>query len=405
MIVSMSKKMMRRSFEKVSYRFTDIPKPELHGDFGVYIHVPFCYSKCSFCPFYKETYSENLKKQYLAAILKEIEDTELRNQARWVYVGGGTPNTLEIGELRNILERIKYKIKLNSLGIELLPALIKKDYLLGLRKLGFSKISVGIESYSVEVMERTGRKIGDNEQIRKVLGYAKSLGLFVNVDMMVGLPGQDAATFRQDIKKVKSALPDQITIYPFMIIRGLEANPSSTSEEQFELIEEAGEILRNLGYDRKSVWTFAFDNDVYDSSRDELVMDYIGFGPAAFSTYGNWKVVNPELDVYLRNFKNGRQLGFVASKSRTSDDWRKFAAMIYEGKIDNLENLPTFMRILMRVLRLLGYTKDNALTKKGRILAHEITKTVVESLPFPIQNPDCVENYGDYALYRDIAHS
>ncbi|MFX0096961.1 MAG: radical SAM protein [Candidatus Hodarchaeota archaeon] len=405
MIVSVSKKMMQRSFEKISYRFTDIPKPELDGDFGIYIHVPFCYSKCSFCPFYKEIYSENLKKQYLAAILKEIEDAELCNQAKWIYVGGGTPNTLDIEEIRSILDRIKHKIKLNSLGIELLPTLITDDYLRGLKKLGFSKISIGIESYSNEVMEKTGRKIGNNEHIGRILKYAKSLGLFVNVDMMVGLPGQDAATFRQDIREVRSALPDQITIYPFMILRGLKATPSSTSEEQYELIEEANEMLRNPGYDRKSVWTFAFENDVYDSSRDELVMDYVGFGPAAFSTYGNWKVVNPELDVYLRNFKDGKKLGFVASKSRTSDDWRKFAAMIYEGKIDSSQNLPTFMRFLIRILRLLGYIKRNTLTEKGRIFAHEITKTVVESLPFPIQNPDCVENYGEYVLYRDTANS
>jgi len=188
-----------------------------------------------------------------------------------------------------------------------------------------------------------------------------------------------------------------------MIVRGLKATPSNTSEEQYELIEEASEMLRSLGYDRKSVWTFAFDNDVYDSSRDELVMDYIGFGPAAFSTYGNWKVVNPELDVYLRNFKNGKRLGFVAVKSKTSDEWRKFAAMIYEGKIDNSQSLPTYMRLFIRVLKLRGYIKHNTLTKKGRILAHEITKTVVESLPFPIQNPDCIENYDEYSYYRNTA--
>jgi len=175
MIVSMSKKMMQRSFEKISYRFTKIPKPKLNGDFGIYIHVPFCYSKCSFCPFYKEIYSENLKKQYLTAILKEIEDTELCDQAKWVYFGGGTPNTLEIKEIQNILDRFKYKIKLNSLGIELLPALLTEDYLRGLKKLGFSKISIGIESYSKRVMEKTGRKIENNEHIAKVLSYAKSL--------------------------------------------------------------------------------------------------------------------------------------------------------------------------------------------------------------------------------------
>lgn len=392
---------MRRSFEKTLYRFGKIPRPGFNGDFGIYVHVPFCHSKCSFCPFYKELFSESLKKEYLRAILGEIEDTDLRGHARWVYIGGGTPNILEIEEIGRVLNRIRSKVKMNSLGIELLPAILTEGYLRGLKKLGFTKISVGIESFSNEVMGKTGRKIKNNNHTIRVLSYAKSIGLFVNVDMMVGLPGQDASTFRQDIEKIASILPNQITIYPFMIIRGLKAAPSNSSKEQFALIEEVAETLRYDGYGRKSVWTFAFDDDIYDSSRDELVMDYIGFGPAAFSTYGNWKVVNPELDAYLMNFKNRRKMGFVAAKSEKSDEWRRFAATVYEGKVDNSQDFPPFMRFIRRLLELFGYIKDGCLTKKGRYFSHEITKTVVESLPFPIQNSHCVENYDEYISHRN----
>jgi len=396
MITSKSKKMMQKSFEKTAYRFKEIPKPVFNGNFGIYIHVPFCLSKCTFCPFYKELFSDGLKRQYLDAILKEIEDTELQGEAKWIYFGGGTPNTLALEDIYSIVERIRSKVQINSVGMELLPALLTEEYLKGLKDVGFTKVSIGVESFSDEVINKTGRKITAYDHVKGVVQFAKSLGLWVNVDMMVGLPNQGANAFRYDIKTISNIMPDQITIYPFMVIRGLEAVPSSPPKEQFELIEEAGEVLGRFGYSRRGVWTFTLGDDIYDSSRDELIEDYAGFGPSAFSTYGDWKVVNPELDVYVKNSENGKRMGFVATKSEASDEWRKFARMIYDLKVDNACNLPSYIKIFTWLLKLTGYIKHGSLTRKGRIFAHEITKTVVESLPFPVQNPSCVENYDEY---------
>jgi coproporphyrinogen III oxidase-like Fe-S oxidoreductase len=401
MIISRSKNMMQRSFEKTLYRFMEIPKSIFDGHFGIYIHVPFCLSKCSFCPFYKELFSEKLKEQYLGAILKEIDGTDIRGKAKWIYFGGGTPNTLSTTDISDIVERIRGRVQIDSLGVELLPALLTDEYLKELKAIGFTKISMGVESFSEQVLNKTGRKTTTYDHVRQLIELAKSLGLWVNVDMMVGLPDQDANAFRQDIKAISTILPDQVTIYPFMIIRGLKAIPSSPSQEQFGLIEEADEKLTGkCGYSRSGVWTFALGDDLYDSSRDELIEDYAGFGPSAFSTYGNWKVVNPELDVYVRNLENGRRMGFVAPKTKASDDWRKFARMLYDLKLDGTCDLPSYIKTFIWLLKLTGYIRQEIPTGKGRLFAHEITKTVVESLPFPVQNPGCVENYDEYLAYK-----
>jgi oxygen-independent coproporphyrinogen-3 oxidase len=379
----------------------EIPKAVFRGNFGIYIHVPFCYSVCSFCPFYKEIFSEDLKGQYLEAILKEIDNTDMQGKAKWIYFGGGTPNTLTTKDLSNIVERIRRKVQIDSMGIELLPTILKSDYLKGLKDIGFTKISVGVESFSNKVASKTGRKIAKNEEIEKIVNLSRTLGLGTNVDMMVGLPDQNPDTFREDIKNINALRPDQVTIYPFMILKGVNARPSIPSYEQFRLIEEANEILRGSGYSRKNVWAFAIYDDLYDSSGDELIEDYIGFGPGAFSTYGDSKIVNPELDVYVKNYRRGKNMKFIAYKSKASDEWRKFAKMIYELKCDNHKNhLASYIKLFMWILKITGYSSQGMLTEKGIIFAHEITKAVVESLPLPIRNHNCIENYDEYFAYK-----
>lgn len=400
MIISTSKHRLRKSFEKTFYTFTEKPKPNFKGNFGVYVHIPFCFSLCSFCPFYKVIYSEKLKDRYLNCIGKEIDETSLKGKAKWVYLGGGTPNTLTVEELASILKSLENKIKLGKVGIELLPTPLTNEYLLGLREVGFTKISVGVESFSDKVLRKTGRKLLKNTNLEEVIQYARSsLNFWVNVDMMVGLPNQNPDTFREDIIQAGFVRPDQITIYPYLILRGSKAAESMHPTDQFLLIEEAASILKEVGYDRKSVWTFALGDDLYDSSRDELIEDYAGFGPAAFSTYSNWKVVNPEILAYFKNFNNGKRMGFVAPKSKASDEWRKFAHMLYDLKCQNLKDFPFYIKAYILLLKLTRYSKNGKLTNKGKMLAHEITKTVVESLPFPIQNPDCVKNYEEYTAY------
>jgi len=387
MLVSASKKFMRKSFENTVYRFAEPPLANFSGDFGIYVHVPFCYSKCSFCPFYKEIYSENLKKRYVESVIKEMEDKDIRGQARWTYFGGGTPNTLTLGELETILEKMRSKVELKEVGIELLPALTSPEYISGLKSIGFTKISIGVESFSNRVMRKIGRKAPANCKVEELIEQAMALGLWVNADMMVGL-------------RIAELGPSQVTIYPFMVIRGVKAKPGMLDQEQFELIEEAGQILKGWGYERKSVWTFALGDEVYDSSRDELVQDYAGFGPAAFSTYGTWKVVNPELEAYLKSIDNDKNMAFIAPKTEATNQWREFARMIYDLKCETYENAPAYINAFIRVLRLTGYCRDGHLTPKGMKFAHAITKAVVESLPFPLQNPQCVENYGEYERYK-----
>lgn len=400
MIVERSRQMMRRAFERVRYRWGGKPRAEFSGRFGVYVHVPFCRTRCSFCPFYKELYSAELKWRYLEALLVEIDATAMRGTAGWVYFGGGTPSLLEADEVAAVLDRLRRRLDLESVGLEALPSSLTPEYLDGLVRAGITKVSVGVESLSTEVLRRSGRAATGVERIAEAVRSARKRGLFVNADMMIGLPGQDPATIRADVEGIAGIGPEQVTLYPYMVVRGLNEAPAMPESVQFKLIEDAGELLTARGYRRRGVWTFTAADDLYDSSRDELIHDYAGFGPSAFSTFGEHKFVSPHLDVYLRDWAARAPTGFVAPRTRATQDWRRFARMLYDLSITDTSDLPAYIRAYLWLLKATGFLRGGAPTRKGIYLAHGITKTVVESLPFPLQNPTAVENYEEYARQR-----
>ncbi len=388
--------MMRKSFEKTVYTYTHLPPKGTRKRYGVYLHVPFCRSICSFCPFYKVLFDEELKDRYVRAIRKEIEETDINGTPEWIYFGGGTPNVLSLEELGSIVGALRSKIDIHNMGIEILPAIADTGYVEGLKKLGFSKVSFGLESLSPRVNEKSSRALPGIRSVEELIRLTESLGLWSNVDMMIGLKGQSATSFLEDIRVLTSLGPDQITTYPYMSLRGLRTVSSLPDDEKFETIEEAYEIMQLAGYARKSIWCFAKGDNIYDSSRDELTGDYIGFGPAGFSTFGKYKVVNPEVRRYLENYESGSppRSGYVAEKSDASEEWRKFAKMIYSFRCSTSRNFPWYINAFVRLLILNGLRKRKTLSRKGLYFAHRITKAVVESLPFPIQNRGCVDADG-----------
>ena len=282
------------------------------------------------------------------------------------------------------------------MGIELSPQYITNDYLTSLHQIGFTKISIGIESLQDSVLEHIKRQQPKAQDIFDTMAYAKELGLNISVDMMLGLPKQNAKNFLEDISKLVKIKPTQITLYPYMIIRDTVAKPSMTDNQQFELIEAAAPIIEKSGYSRKGIWIFSTNDDVYDSSRDELITDYIGFGPAAFSTYGEWKVVNPELSVYINNYEQNKAFALVAPKTRGTNEWEEFARIIYDLYCFYKSQFPLYINGLIVLLKIAGYVRNNRLTKAGIYYAHSLTKTVVETLPYPLQNKDKIENFSEY---------
>ena len=115
--------MVKRRLGKIAYCFTGFPALSCSGDYGIYVNIPFCHSRCTFCPFYKELYREDLKNRYVAALAEEIKTAEISGTPWFVYFGGGTPNVLSPEDLSAIVGALREKITIRDMGIELSPAL------------------------------------------------------------------------------------------------------------------------------------------------------------------------------------------------------------------------------------------------------------------------------------------
>lgn len=398
--------MMKKKFSRMSYQFTDLPEVDFPDAFGVYVNIPLCIQRCSFCAFYSEPFRRHSEPEYTAALIKEIELSKIAGHAEWVYFGGGTPNCLSISSLNEILVCLKKHIDSSYYAIELLPSLLNKEYLDGLKQIGFSKISMGIESFSLVSLKKTGRKIEPSSFINELVRYAQAIGLWTSLDFMIGLPGQTESSLADDITEMERIAPDQIALYPIINVKGKRVPfiPSFSSTDQFEHIERICERLVRQGYRRKTAWILSKQDDqaVYDSSGNELVIDYAGFGAGAYSAYGNARMMNPEIAAYLKAIAQNQRKGFLSNGSGSNKGMRSLSKMIYNLQIDPSVPIPFYFRMFIAMLELCGYSNKGCFTKKGRFLSHQTSKTAMESLPFPIQYPECIKNLEKYKEYKAL---
>ena len=400
--------MVKRRLGKIAYSFTAFPALSCSSNYGIYVNIPFCHSRCSFCPFYKELYREDLKNQYVSALVEEIKDADISGTPWFIYFGGGTPNVLGIDDLSQIAAALRRKVTLQDMGIELSPALLTPDYIRCLRGLGFSKISIGIQSFSATVTHAVCRSGNPFEHINKLVSCARAEGLRVNIDLLFGLPSQSRDIILRDFELLMAIAPDQVSLYPLIISKGhtIPFRPSLSAGEQLALIEDAQALFAQSGYARKTIWVFAKDGGaLYDTSGSEIDADYRGFGAGAYSVRRGVRLMNPDVYSYISGIKVGKPRAFVAGGAGRKDEMRRFSKMLYSQRIETDAARPFMMRLLQKLLEVRGYTRDGQVTEKGKMLAHMVSKTVMEELPFPLICHESITNFQEYADYLDRARS
>jgi oxygen-independent coproporphyrinogen-3 oxidase len=247
----------------------------LNGDISVYVHIPYCRSKCFYCGCTSETlispakndiYIDHLSREFslLAPLLRGRKLVQL-------HLGGGTPNVLTPEQMRRLMQRLCEYFDFDDsaeIGTETDPRLLSQDYIDLLRDLGFNRISMGVQDFNPEVQKKINRfnSFADIAHLRE---YCKNAGFAsVNFDIIYGLPGQTPDSFRKTLGQVAEIAPDRIAVYNFAYLPQLLKNQKMISPEdipeayqKLDMLTDSIRLLKSAGYEYIGMDHFALPGD------------------------------------------------------------------------------------------------------------------------------------------------
>ncbi len=260
---------------------------------GLYVHIPFCRSICSFCPYCKVLFSQEACQRYVDSLLKEIRMTGSRltekKKVTSLYFGGGTP-VLAAPCLNEIIDTIKrYFIITEGIGIELHPDDVTPSALRMLKSAGITKISIGIQSFAKKYQAVLGRKPVRAAALAEVLSQAPFET--VSMDFIFALPSQTFEDLKADIDAAFQNGANHIAIYPFIDFSFTSSKvPVMGKKEKRRLLDQITAYCMKKGYSRTSIWTFSSQPEARYSSmtRD----NFLGFGCSATTLLKNQFKIN-----------------------------------------------------------------------------------------------------------------
>ncbi len=269
---------------------------------GIYIHVPFCRSKCPYCDFYSLRVGDEAMDAYTAALLRHIA-TAPTEKADSVYLGGGTPTLLGPRRLSRILEAVAAHFPLSKdceITAEANPRAAEGDTIAALGRLGFTRVSFGMQSAVSSELRLLGRR-HTREEVAQSVELARQGGIDnISLDVMLGVIGQTAPSLSQTLDFAASLKPTHISAYILKVEEGTVYNSprflSQIPDEdtQVDLYLAAVEGLSSLGFHQYEISNFAKPG--YESRHNLKYwrcQEYLGFGPAAHSYYGGRRFALP----------------------------------------------------------------------------------------------------------------
>ncbi len=284
---------------------------------GIYIHIPFCASKCTYCDFYSVAVDTELLELYTNALVQEIEDSASLNAdciIDTVYIGGGTPSVLPLNFLEKIISSLvkNFNLQLKEFTMEANPssALNLKAY----KEMGVNRLSLGVQTLNDKILNIIGRR-HDSKTALLTLDLANEYFENLSCDLMLGLPMQTLKDVELAINTVASKV-QHISTYMLKLSENVPMYKSlgkklltlPTDDEFVDFYDLAYSILQDYGFKRYEISNFSKPN--FESlhnlkywRRDE----YIGLGASAHGFIGNVRYYNPSnLNDYISGVNYGK---------------------------------------------------------------------------------------------------
>lgn len=265
----------------------------------LYLHIPWCLAKCSYCAFCSQTGSAELLAETTDLLLQEMTLSANRlgreSTLDSIYFGGGTPSLLLPGQVSLLIEASR-NLWRHRTGIEITleanPGAVTAETLAGFREAGVNRISLGIQSFNNVMLKRLGR-VHTAEQAYAAFNSARQTGFdSVGIDLICGLPGQDLADWTKNLSEAVHLQPDHISVYSLTIEEGTDfarLYPPDSSElpdddQTAAMLEQADHLLTNAGFEHYELANFAKPGKRSAHNCGYWQRDgYLGLGPSAHS--------------------------------------------------------------------------------------------------------------------------
>ena len=267
---------------------------------GIYIHIPFCKSKCEYCDFYSIGGSRDRRvtDDYLQALADHIRETgRLAPEylVDTVYFGGGTPSFFGAENLEKILDEIHKSFRLSveaEITLEANPDSVTLQAMKKLVRAGFNRISIGVQSDDDEMLKKLGRP-HNFHQAKQALTLARQAGFGnISLDLMYGLPNQTLTAWKETVLRIVGLRPEHISCYALKVEEGTplwsykELANLPDDDTQADMYLAASDILRDYGYEHYEISNFAKKGF---ASKHNLKYwtggEYLGFDPTAASDF------------------------------------------------------------------------------------------------------------------------
>lgn len=313
--------------------------------YSLYFHVPFCRQRCYYCDFNTYAGMESWIPRYTRALCKEIERVAQKAANRLpvhtLFFGGGTPSLLSAGNFGNIFSAIRRGFDLlpgAEISLEANPGTVTPEYLKGLRRLGFNRLSLGVQSTNPHELQLLGR-IHDTSQVIEAVKWARQAGFDnLNLDLIFGLPEQTLETWQNTVNLALELKPDHLSMYaltieegtPFHKWTGRGALAMPDDDLAADCYEWAGGRLEAEGYSQYEIsnWARRDGSGELMACRHNLQywrsLPYLGFGAGAHGFAAGIRTANVRgIAPYVRLVSQDEQkpfpIGPAAAETRTID--------------------------------------------------------------------------------------
>ena len=290
---------------------------------GIYIHIPFCRSKCQYCDFYSlTTKDDKLLDSFIDAMCRHIKEAGQlapNHQVDTVYFGGGTPSFFGADGMATLLGAVRRNFDVAAdaeITFEANPDSVSDKLLKRLRAEGFNRVSLGVQTDDDDLLQKLGRPHNYAQAVTAVQRIRKAGFRNLSIDLMYGLPGQTLSAWQDTLRHVLTLGPEHMSCYGLKVeertplYQYKDVCGIADDDTQADMYLAAVEILRSKGYRQYEISNFARKGMV---SRHNMKywtgMEYLGFGPDASSDFGGKRYTCVrDLMGYIDGIKNGGQV-------------------------------------------------------------------------------------------------